>query len=527
VDDGVDVVVLPFLFPFFGDQLATVVGVDSNGKLGFEFAPGFFSDFTPTLFELGTEWIVAGFWMDQTTFEPGQGVFIDLFANRAVFTWVTSSVVNPDARITFQVILYKTGAIRINIDSAGATFFDNFEGFWFAPLVGVGGGDQRNVWVHPNLVTSSWLFQPVPSIGLSPDEGPVGTSVSVSGADFPANALVDLTYDGAPLGSVTTNAVGSFSFAFTVRPSPLGPHVVLAINETSGLGAVAVFIVNPSIVLTSSSGPPGAPFTVIGTGFSADAFAAIGFEDLVLSLFVATDDVGNLSATVFVPLVAAGAYDVKATDGPSLIAATAPFSVIDVTPLEVGVESSAIRFRGEIAQFYVLLTFHGQRVDGTITSARLYGPANSVVVDLTASAVAIDTGLYAITHTIPTNAAVGDYRLVVDAAYSGAFIDSAGSGLDGFTISASLTDFGATLLAIEGDVAIIQTDIGIIKVDLAALRTDLGLVRTFSAETRNAVPILQVLLAVIVVLAIVSLVLAFTGRRKPPTSPEPPEPSEL
>ena len=51
-----------------------------------------------------------------------------------------------------------------------------------------------------------------------------------------------------------------------------------------------------------------------------------------------------------------------------------------------------------------------------------------------------------------------------------------------------------------------------------------------SEQARNdqdAVPILQVLLAVIVVLAIVSLVLAFTGRRKPPTSPEPPEPSEL
>jgi len=54
-------------------------------------------------------------------------------------------------------------------------------------------------------------FEVVPGLVLSPTEGHVGTSLTVSGGGFLANKSVTITYDGVSKGSATTNSKGSFS----------------------------------------------------------------------------------------------------------------------------------------------------------------------------------------------------------------------------------------------------------------------------------------------------------------------------
>jgi len=54
-------------------------------------------------------------------------------------------------------------------------------------------------------------FEIVPGLTLSPVQGHVGTTLSVSGSGFPKNTSVIITYDGVTMGSSTTQSNGSFS----------------------------------------------------------------------------------------------------------------------------------------------------------------------------------------------------------------------------------------------------------------------------------------------------------------------------
>jgi len=54
-------------------------------------------------------------------------------------------------------------------------------------------------------------FEVTSRVGLSPETGHVGTSLTVSGKGFPANESVTITYDGVTKGSGTTSSKGSLS----------------------------------------------------------------------------------------------------------------------------------------------------------------------------------------------------------------------------------------------------------------------------------------------------------------------------
>ncbi len=82
-------------------------------------------------------------------------------------------------------------------------------------------------------------FEVVPGLVLSPTEGHVGTSLSVSGGGFPANKSVTITYDGVTKGSATTNTKGSFSdISFEARHTQAThtvEHPVVATYDTTTL----------------------------------------------------------------------------------------------------------------------------------------------------------------------------------------------------------------------------------------------------------------------------------------------------
>jgi len=68
---------------------------------------------------------------------------------------------------------------------------------------------------------------------LTPTEGYVAISLSVSGTGFPANQAVSIKYDGTQVATATSNSKGSFSATFPAPKSIHGNHTVIA-SDASG-----------------------------------------------------------------------------------------------------------------------------------------------------------------------------------------------------------------------------------------------------------------------------------------------------
>ena len=112
-----------------------------------------------------------------------------------------------------------------------------------------------------------------------------------------------------------------------------------------------------------------------------------------------------------------------------------------VAPLDVEVDVGAIHFRGEMAEFYVLVSSMGQPIDANISARlRAHGIHD---VDLSASVEHVTRGLYRVPYTIPADAPTGTYVLVVEASY----LTFTGISLKSFLIRSSTTPFPAWIIA--------------------------------------------------------------------------------
>lgn len=160
-----------------------------------------------------------------------------------------------------------------------------------------------------------------------------------------------------------------------------------------------------------------------------------------------------------------------------------------ILPLDIEIDAGAIYFRGEIAEFYILISYNGTVINPSTITLNLYGPTSISISSLTHVA----TGLYKVRCQIPSNALTGVYALVVSATYDlGSGNIARGISLKSFLISDKLTSWDSKLISIENKIATIQTDIRIIKVNISsinanltsisgrivAIQTDIGLIKT-------------------------------------------------
>jgi len=83
-------------------------------------------------------------------------------------------------------------------------------------------------------------FEMKPGIVLSPNEGHVGTDLSVTGAGFAANKDVVIKYDGSQKATTPTDDKGSFEASFVVPESYSGNRTVTA-EDTVGNNATVIF----------------------------------------------------------------------------------------------------------------------------------------------------------------------------------------------------------------------------------------------------------------------------------------------
>ena len=152
---------------------------------------------------------------------------------------------------------------------------------------------------------------------IDPDEGPVGTEVDISGADFGGNEDISVEYDGDQIdiegGDKDTNSTGEFDTVIIIPESTAGDHTITVKGDESGSEAGDTFTVEPEITIDPTEGSVGVSATVSGTGFSSksDITVYLDGDDVATD---ETDSDGSFEVTFDVPAVASGTYDMEAYD---------------------------------------------------------------------------------------------------------------------------------------------------------------------------------------------------------------------
>ena len=134
------------------------------------------------------------------------------------------------------------------------------------------------------------------TIDVTPNQGPEGTPITISGKGLPASALLPLTWstaDGAwiadvqpntvnymgvkyvkysvDLTTVTTDTTGAFTFKTTIPRDFGGVHDIYAIKDGAAI-AHGGFQMNPTLSISPKSGPIGTQITVTYTGMGANLY---------------------------------------------------------------------------------------------------------------------------------------------------------------------------------------------------------------------------------------------------------------
>ncbi len=164
-------------------------------------------------------------------------------------------------------------------------------------------------------------FTVKPRLLISPEEGPVGTEVTVKGQGFACNETgIEVLYylDGSYRtiqGNITANEKGSWQTTVTIPSSARGEHKLDARGARSKLLDVedATFKVTTEISLDRLSGIVGESITVRGSRFAAyERGIRILFNGEAIAAGIQADSQGDWTGSFDVPEMTAGTYAVTA-----------------------------------------------------------------------------------------------------------------------------------------------------------------------------------------------------------------------
>ncbi len=206
-----------------------------------------------------------------------------------------------------------------------------FEVDFFVPESYTGGHVVRAEDVDDVYATDYFTVEP--GLTIEPEEGPVGTTVTVEGHGFAEEEEnIDLLYylngTAEVVGdSIEANRYGYWDAVFQVPSSASGDHYINAWGDDTELRDVEdvsfevipeISIIDPASgsVIEEPSGSAGDEVTMIGTGFYADdmniniLFA--GYEMETEPEIIKTYEYGNWTATFEVPELPRDTYSVTA-----------------------------------------------------------------------------------------------------------------------------------------------------------------------------------------------------------------------
>jgi len=161
-----------------------------------------------------------------------------------------------------------------------------------------------------------------PGLTVDPEEGPVGTTVTVEGLGFAEDEEdIELRYYLNSVDyeviedNITADEDGSWQHSFQIPPSTQGSHRLDARGDESRLYQVEddFFEVTPGISIDESSGSPGDTVTMTGSGFEVDERdITILFAGEAVFTEIRADDTGYWQEDFDVPEMPTGEYSVTA-----------------------------------------------------------------------------------------------------------------------------------------------------------------------------------------------------------------------
>jgi hypothetical protein len=280
-------------------------------------------------------------------------------------------------------------------------------------------------------------------------------AITITGTGFNPISQITLTWDGAPLNitpfPLVTDANGGFKVVVTIPVDIAGIHVIMA-TDFSGSKAPANFTVSSSITLTPSGLLTADELWIRGSGFCKLSQIQITWDGATVvtkPAIVTTDSLGSFQASFIIPFCTFGTHRVVAADQQSNSSSStytiSPPSTISVQ-IDVGYP---YKVKGA-NEFYALITQNGKPSNATTISAKLFMP-NGTIIDLSGNLSRINTGLYRINYTVPNNAPIGTYAIVVDARGIFDSVSSFGYSFGTFDVGTPLyqPSVGAVVLSMD------------------------------------------------------------------------------
>jgi len=158
-----------------------------------------------------------------------------------------------------------------------------------------------------------------PSVKIDPEEGPVGTEVTLNGYGFNNGQAVGVTLfqgevEKGEEKTATANTVGSWEVSYNIPVTPAGGYTFkVGPANTDEVWVLKYFKVTPKIT-APSSGTVGQTIKVEGTGFaSEEEDIEVTFDGEVRGENIHADVDGSWTANIIVPIRTCDRYDIGAS----------------------------------------------------------------------------------------------------------------------------------------------------------------------------------------------------------------------
>jgi hypothetical protein len=130
--------------------------------------------------------------------------------------------------------------------------------------------------------------------------------------------------------TVTADANGSATVTFVLPGVPAGRWTIESV-DSYGNSASATLTITSKLALSADTGSAGDTISVLGTGFGAGKIVTFTYNGAALPSSASSDANGTVTYQFTVPETAAGAIELRASDGTNVVAvnftATAKASV--------------------------------------------------------------------------------------------------------------------------------------------------------------------------------------------------------
>lgn len=220
------------------------------------------------------------------------------------------------------------------------------------------------------------------SVNIPPDEGPVGTNVTLNGYGFNTSQQIQIKFNATIIKTaVTPNSVGSWNVSYVIPDTPGGDYTFdVEAKEGTGLWVKWVskyFKVTPKITVTPSLGKVGQTISVNGTGFaSKEKNIEVTFGGETKKKISYAQDNGSWNDIIQVPAVQRGDYEIKASGEktraryvPSVTFTVIPGILLDPISAYVGVNITVKGGAFEPGETGIKVLFDDKTVTHTLITA--------------------------------------------------------------------------------------------------------------------------------------------------------------